>query len=104
MLRCGVIASCETVRRWCPRSGRAYADGPRRRRPRPGGTWHLDEAFTEINGAPGCPWRAVGQDGDVLDILVRDRRDKAAARRFPRRLLKRTRVVPRVVVTDKLRS
>ncbi|WP_413254574.1 IS6 family transposase [Streptomyces europaeiscabiei] len=65
---------------------------------------HLDEVFIKINGEQKYLWRAVDQDGNVLDILVQNRRDKAAARRFFRRLMKKTGAVPRVVVTDKLRS
>jgi putative transposase len=64
----------------------------------------LDEVFIKINGEWKYLWRAVDQDGNVLDILVQSRRDKAAARRFFRRLMKKSRMVPRVVVTDKLRS
>ncbi|PWI05660.1 IS6 family transposase [Streptomyces sp. NWU339] len=100
----GVTVSHETVRRWCAKFGQAYADGLRRRRLRPGDTWHLDEVFVRINGELTYRWRAVDQDGNILDILVQSRRDKAAARRFFRRLLKKTRAVPRVVVTDKIRS
>ncbi|WP_455711431.1 IS6 family transposase [Streptomyces hirsutus] len=96
----GVLVSHETIRRWCAKSGQAYADGLRRRRPRPGDTWHLDE----VNGEQKYLWRAVDADGTVFDILVRGRRDKAAARRFFRTLLKKTRTVPGVVVTDRLRS
>ncbi|MEU1446606.1 MULTISPECIES: IS6 family transposase [Streptomyces] len=65
---------------------------------------HLDEVFVRINGELKYLWRGVDQDGNVLDILVQSRRDEAAARRFFRRLMKKTRSVPRVVVTDKLRS
>ncbi|MEU2867425.1 IS6 family transposase [Streptomyces mirabilis] len=65
---------------------------------------HLDEVFIKVNGELKYLWRAVDQDGNVLDILVQNRRDKAAARRFFRRLMKKTRSVPRVVLTDKLRS
>jgi putative transposase len=104
MLQRGVIVSYETVRRWCLKFGQAYADGLRHRQPRPGDKWHLDEVFVRINGEQRYLWRAVDQDGNVLDILVQGRRDKAAAGRFFRRLMKETRVVPRVVVTDKLRS
>ncbi|QDN74710.1 IS6 family transposase [Streptomyces sp. S1A1-7] len=104
MLQRGVIVSYETVRRWCAKLGQAYANGLRRRRPRPGGKWHLDEVFVRINGELKYLWRAVDQDGNVLDILVQNRRDKAAARRFFRRLMKKTRSVPRVAVTDKFRS
>ncbi|MFI5775198.1 IS6 family transposase [Streptomyces sp. NPDC051658] len=104
MLERGVIVSYETVRRWCAKFGQAYANGLRRRRPRPGDKWHLDEVFVKINGEQKYLWRAVDQDGMVLDILVQNRRDKTAARRFFRRLVKTTRTVPRVVVTDRLRS
>ncbi|WP_369255385.1 IS6 family transposase [Streptomyces sp. R35] len=104
MLERGVIVSHETIRRWCVKSGQKYANTLRHRRPRPGGKWHLDEVFIKINGEQTYLWRAVDQDGNVLDILVQNRRDTAAARRFLRRLMKTTRTVPRVLVTDKLRS
>ncbi|MEE1806926.1 IS6 family transposase [Streptomyces sp. BE133] len=104
MLQRGISVSYETVRRWCLKFGQAYADGLRRRRPRPGDKWHLDEVFIEVNGELKYLWRAVDQNGNVLDILVQNRRDKAAARRFFRRLMKKTRTVPRVVVTDKRRA
>ncbi|MFF9490659.1 IS6 family transposase [Streptomyces sp. NPDC014676] len=104
MLERGVLVSHETIRRWCAKFGQAHANGLRRRRHRPGDKWHLDEVFIKINGEQKYLWRAVGADGNVLDILVQSRRDKAAARRFFRRLLKETGAVPRVIVTDKLRS
>ncbi|CAM5389537.1 IS6 family transposase [Streptomyces hirsutus] len=104
MLERGVVVSYETVRRWCLKFGQSYAHGLCRRQPRPGGKWHLDEVFIKINGEQKYLWRAVDQDGNVLDILVQNRRDTAAARRFFRRLLKTTRTVPQVIVTDQLRS
>jgi putative transposase len=104
MLERGVIVSYETVRRWCLKFGQQYANSLRRRRPRPGDTWHLDEVFITINGRRKYLWRAVDQDGNILDILLQNRRDKAAARRFFCRLMQKTDAVPRVVVTDKLRS
>jgi putative transposase len=104
MLERGVVVSYETVRRWCAKFGQAYAGALRRRQPRPGDKWHLDEVFIKINGQQKYLWRAVDADGNVLAILVQNRRDTAAARRFFRKLLKKTRTVPRVVVTDKLRS
>ncbi|MFI6063542.1 IS6 family transposase [Streptomyces sp. NPDC051286] len=104
MLQRGVIVSYETIRRWCMKFGQAYANGLRRRRLRPGDKWHLDEVFVKINGELKYLWRAVDAGGTVLDVLVQNRRDKAAARRFFRRLLKKTRAVPRVIITDKLRS
>ncbi|MGW1901346.1 IS6 family transposase [Streptomyces hirsutus] len=104
MLQRGVLVSHETIRRWCAKFGQTYANGLRHRRLWPGDTWHLDEVFIKINGEPHYLWRVVDADGDVLDILVQNRRDTAAARCFFRRLLKTTRTVPRVIVTDRLRS
>ncbi|WP_344500283.1 IS6 family transposase [Streptomyces enissocaesilis] len=104
MLQRGVIVSHETIRRWCLKFGQSYANALRRRRARPGDKWHLDEVFLTINGERKYLWRAVDQDGNVLDVLVQSRRHKAAARRFFRRLLRGIGAVPRVIVTDKLRS
>ena len=100
----GVTLTYETVREWCLKFGQTYANGLRRRRPRPGDKWHLDEMFIKINGKDHYLWRAVDQDGNVLDILVQSRRNKKAAKRFFRKLLKGLRYVPRVIITDKLRS
>lgn len=100
----GVVVSCETVRRWCVRSGQAYARELRRRQPRAGDKWHLGEVFIKIDSEQKYLWRAVGQDGTVLDILVHNRRDTATAERFFRCLLKNMGAVPRVIVTDRLRS
>jgi putative transposase len=82
----------------------AYANELRRRRARPGDKWHLDEVFLKINGKQHYLWRAVDQDGNVLDILVQSRRNKAAAKKFFRKLLKGCTYVPRVLITDKLAS
>jgi putative transposase len=76
----------------------------RRRRPRAGDRWHLDEVFPPINGVRPYLWRGVDQDGHVLDILVQRQRDKNAAKRCFRKLLKRLTDVPRVVITDQLKS
>ncbi|MFZ4151531.1 IS6 family transposase [Streptomyces pseudogriseolus] len=103
MLERGIVVSHETIRRWCGKFGQIYANALRRRQPQPRDKWHLDEVFIKINGRLQYLWRAVDQDGHVLDIFVQNRRDKAAARRFFRRLLKKTRTVPRVIITDKLR-
>jgi putative transposase len=100
----GIQVSYEAIRLWCERFGPQYAARLRRRRSRPGDRWHLDEVFIKVNGKMRYLWRAVDQDGNVLDILVTDKRDTAAAKRFFRKLLKGTETVPRVVVTDKLRS
>jgi putative transposase len=66
----GVTLSYETVREWCLKFGQNYANGLRRKSPRPGDQWHLDEVFLKVNGQLHYLWRAVDQDGDVLDILV----------------------------------
>jgi putative transposase len=100
----GVALTYETVREWCLKFGQTYANGLRHKSPRPGDKWHLDEVFLKINGRLHYLWRAVDQDGDVLDILVQSRRDKKAAKKFFRKLLKGLRYVPRVIITDKLRS
>src|ERR1700735_1112434 len=93
-----------TVRRWCKKFGQSFANRLRRRRPRPGDKWHMDEVFIRIRGVQHYLWRAVDQDGVALDILVQARRDANAAKRFFKRLLKGLDYVPRVIVTDKLRS
>ncbi len=104
MLVCGVAVSYETIRRWCAKFGQAYANQLRRRRPRPGDKWRLDEVFVGINGRLRFLWGAVDQHGNVLDVLVQSRRNAVAAKRFFRKLLKGLRYVPRVLVTDKLGS
>jgi putative transposase len=104
MLQRGIVVSHETVRQWSVKFGQAYANGLRRRRPRPGDKWHLDEVFIKIRGKNHYLWRAVDQDGTVLDILVTSRRDAKAATRFFRKLLKGLEYAPRVLVTDKLAS
>jgi putative transposase len=99
----GVLVSYETIRRWCDKFGKLYADGLRRRRARTD-KWHLDEVFLKINGITHYLWRAVDQNGVVLDILVQPKRDRFAALRFFRKLLRATGRQPRVIITDKLRS
>jgi putative transposase len=100
----GVVVTYETIREWCLKFGQTYANRLRRRRPRPGDKWHMDEMFIKINGEDHYLWRAVDQDGNVLDILVQGRRNKLAAKKFFRKLLKGLRYVPRVIITDKLKS
>ncbi len=99
----GVPLTYETVRQWCQKFGQGYAN-TLRRRTQTGDKWHLDEVFIVINGATHYLWRAVDQDGNVLDILVQSRRNKRAAKKFFRKLLKGLEYVPRVVITDKLAS
>ena len=98
MLVRGVIITYETIRQWCAKFGPVYAAGLRRRQPRPGDKWHLDEVFLTINGRWRYLCRAVDQDGNVLDILVQRRRDAKAAKRFFRKLLTKQCRVPRVLV------
>src|SRR2546425_6597748 len=100
----GVLVTYEAIRKWCGKFGQDYANQLRRRRPRPGDKWHLDEVFLTIHGERHYLWRAVDQDGNVLDILVQRRRDKNAAKRCFRKLLKGCQYVPRVIITDKLKS
>jgi len=104
MLERGIVVSHETIRAWCAKFGQTYANALRRRRPRPGDKWHLDEVYIKINGKTHYLWRAVDQHGTVLDILVTSRRDARAATRFFRKLLKDLEYVPRVLITDKLGS
>ena len=104
LARRGVVLTYETIREWCLKFGQTYADDLRRRSSRPGEKWHLDEVFLKINGRIHYLWRAVDQDGDVLDILVQSKRDKKAAKKFFRKLLKRLQYVQSLIMTDKLRS
>ena len=100
----GIVVSYETVRQWGLKFGRAIANSLRRRAPRRGDKWHLDEVVLTIGGKHHYLWRAVDRDGYVLDVLVQSRRDKAAAKRLLRKLLKGQGRAPRVMVTDKLKS
>jgi putative transposase len=100
----GIAVSYETIRAWSLRFGRTYAKAPKRRRPRLGDKWFLDEVFVRIRGKLHYLWRAVDQHGNVLDVLVQSRRNTKAAKRFFRKLLKGLCYVPRVIVTDKLGS
>src|SRR5919107_5431971 len=104
LLERGVVVTYEAIRKWCRKFGQDYANQLRHRRPRPGDKWHLDEVFLTIQGQRHYLWRAVDQDDNVLDILVQRRRDKKAAKKFFRKLLKGLQYVPRVIITDKLKS
>ena len=92
----GVIVTYEAIRKWCRKFGQQYVNQLQRRRPRPGDKWHLDEVFLTIHGERHYLWRAVDQDGNVLDILVQRRRDTHAAKTFFRKLLKGLTYVPGV--------
>ena len=100
----GVVVSYESICEWGLRFGRLFANTLKRRMPKPGDKWHLDEVFLRIRGKLHCLWRAVDQHGVVLDILVQSRRNAKAAKRVLRKLLKGLQYVLRVIVTDKLRS
>ena len=100
----GVVVSHEAIRNWGEKFGRGYAGRLRRRRGRLGDVWHVDEVFVKISGRQHYLWRAVDQEGSVLDILVQARRNQRAAMRFFRKVLRRTCYAPRAVVTDGLAS
>src|SRR6516162_7569469 len=100
----GLDSSYETVRRWVLKFGPLFARELRSRRPRPTSKWHLDEMAVMIAGRRFWLWRAVDDEGEVLDLLVQRRRDKAAAMKLMRKLLKKQGFAPDMLVTDKLRS
>jgi putative transposase len=100
----GITVTRESIPNWCRKFGSEFATRLRQRRPKPGDTWHLDEVFLRINGALHYLRRAVDQHGVVLDILVQDRWNGSAAKRFFKRLLAGLKYRPRRLVTDGLRS
>src|SRR5712671_3077712 len=100
----GVDVSYETVRRWVLKFGPVVARRLRERRPRPSFRWHLDEMVVRIARKRMYLWRAVDHEGEILDILVQRRRDKRAALRLMRKLLRKQGFAPKLIVTDKLRS
>ena len=100
----GITVTHESIRCGCRKFGLEFATKLRRRRPKPGDTWHLDEVFLRINGVLHDLWRAVDQHGVVLDILVQDRRNGSVATRFCKRLLAGLKYKPRRLVTDGLKS
>src|SRR5215203_5869764 len=100
----GLEVSYETVRRWVLKFGPAFARNLRRLRPRPSAQWHLDEMAVVIGGKRLWLWRAVDSEGEVLDMLVQPRRDRAAALRLMRKLLRKQGYAPTVLVTDRLAS
>ena len=100
----GITVSYETIRRWCIKFGAKYAIRLKRTHRGFGDTFYIDEVFVKINGKQQYLWRAVDQDGEVVDVYLQDRRDGAAAKRFFKRLLRSYSAGPRKIVTDKLRS
>jgi len=100
----GLDVSYETVRRWFLKFGSAAAANLRRMRPKPSNHWHLDEMVVVIRGRRYWLWRAVDNEGEVLDFLIQSKRDTKAAANLMRKLLKRQGFAPSRIVTDKLRS
>jgi putative transposase len=100
----GITMSYETVRRWVNHFGPKIAAGLRKRRPKPHMTWHLDEVYLKIDRWLVYLWRAVDSEGEVLDVLVQTKRNKAAALKLMRKLLKKYGFQPENLVTDDLRS
>jgi len=104
LLQRGIVVSYETIRRWGKKFGPDYARRLRRKPPRPDDIWHLDEVVISIAGKTHWLWRAVDQDGYVLDEIVQTRRNTKAAKRVLTRLLKKQGLAPKRIITDKLRS
>ncbi|EAQ23116.1 IS6 family transposase [Roseovarius sp. 217] len=104
MLERGIDVSYETIRRWTVKFGPLIARTLRRRQPRPGHVWHLDEVVVKIAGRSFWLWRAVDQHGVVLEEILQPKRDKRAAKRLLVKLMKRWGFVPKRIITDKLRS
>ena len=100
----GIDVTYETVRRWALKFGTIIARRLRRGRPRPSGRWHLDEVFVSIKGRQLYVWRAVDSEGEVLDVLAQLKRDRKAALKLMRKLLKKQGITPATIVTDKLGS
>jgi putative transposase len=100
----GIIVTRESIRLWCIKFGALYARRLKRNHQRYGDTFYIDEVFIKINGKQHYLWRAVDQDGEVVDVFLQAKRDGAAAKRFFRRLLRSHGGEPRKIVTDKLRS
>ena len=100
----GIIVSYETIRRWSLKFGPAYRRSLKRREGKLGDIWHVDEVFIRMGGELHYLWRAVDQDGDVIDILVQRRRNVRAAKRFFNKVLKAQGAEPTLLITDKLRS
>ena len=100
----GITVSYETIRLWCLKFGPKYSKRLKRQHPGFGDTFYIDEVFVKIQGKQQYLWRAVDQDGEVIDVFLQARRDGNAAKRFFRRLLRSHGGEPRKIVTDKLRS
>ncbi|MBB4571288.1 IS6 family transposase [Rhizobium leucaenae] len=104
LLERGIAVSYETIRRWGEKFGPDYARRVRRKKPSGNDVWHLDEVVIIIAGRKHWLWRAVDQDGYVLDEIVQNRRNTKAAKQLLARLLKKQGIAPKRMITDKLRS
>jgi len=100
----GIIVSYESIRLWCNKTGPKYATRLKRKHQGYGDTFFIDEVFVKIGGKQHYLWRAVDEDGEIIDVFLQKRRDGAAVKRFFKRLLKKHRGEPRKIITDKLRS
>ena len=100
----GITVSYETIRLWCIKFGALYSKRLKRKHRGYGDTFFIDEVFVKINGKQHYLWRAVDQDGEVVDVYLQAKRDGATAKRFFKRLLRSHGDEPRKIVTDKLRS
>lgn len=100
----GIIVTHESIRLWCNKFGTKYAARLRKRHQGYGDTFFIDEVFVKIDDKQHYLWRAVDQDGDIVDVFLQKRRDAKAAKRFFKRILKKHKGEPRKIVTDKLRS
>jgi putative transposase len=99
-----IIVTRESIRLWCNKFGSQYARKIRQKQWGFGDTFFIDEVYVKIDGEQHYLWRAVDQDGEIIDVFLQSRRDDAAAKRFFRRILKAYQGEPRRIVTDKLRS
>lgn len=104
LLERGIVVSYETIRRWGMKFGPNYARCLKRKQPAPNDVWHLDEVMISIGGKKHWLWRAVDQDGYVLDEIIQSRRNTKAAKRLLQRLLKKQGLAPKRMITDKLGS
>ena len=100
----GIDVSYETIRRWVDKFGSTYAKRIKFRSENPSPVWHLDEVYTKINGKMVYLWRAVDDEGTVLDVVVQRRRNTKAATRLLRKLLRNQGIKPTRIITDKLAS
>jgi len=100
----GITVTYESIRLWCIKFGLQYVRRLKKKHQGYGDTFFIDEVFVKIDGKQHYLWRAVDQDGEIVDVFLQRRRDGKAAKRFFKRLLKAHRMEPRKIVTDKLRS